>query len=165
MRTGPGRRTTAPSGPSFSSASLEPSNSLVSHLQESHAVFEALRKRHEGGSIYSQMLLLLKLSDMQFEPTTPMSVTVFEMKQLYARIVKMGPIDDDRLLTFLTMHALGEQSRHLPSSVQANINVPGNSSTALFQYIEAEESKLRCRLKRGAVRPGARPPPRLLPHP
>jgi hypothetical protein len=102
------------------------------------------------------MLLLLKLSDMQFEPTTPMRQTVCEMKRLHGRIVKMGRIDDDRLLTFLAMHALGEQSIHLPSSVQAKVNVPGNSSTALFQYIEAEESKLRCRLKQGA---GARPPP------
>lgn len=133
--------------------------SLVSHLQDTHAVFEELRKRHERGSIYSQMLLLLKLSDMQFEPATPMSETVCEMKRLFARIVKMGRIDDDRLLAFLAMHALGEQSRHLPSSIQAKINVPGNSSTALFQYIDAEESKHRYRLKRGAVQPSTHPPP------
>jgi len=134
--------------------------SLVSHLRESHAVFEELRKRHErGSSIYSQMPLLLKLSDMQFGPATPMSETVCEMKRLFARIVKMGRIDDDRLLAFLAMHALGEQSRHLPSSVQAKINAPGNSSMALFQYIEAEESKLRYRLKRGAVRPSTHSPP------
>ena len=135
--------------------------SLVSHLQESHAVFEELRKRHEQGSIYSQMLLLMKLSDIQFEPTTPMRETLGEMKRLYARIVKMGRIDDDRLLTFFAMHALGEQSMLLPFSIQAKINIPGKSSTAIFQYIEAEESKLRCRLKRGTVtvQRGTRPPP------
>ena len=91
---------------------------------------------------------------MQFEPATPMRETVCEVKRLHARI------DDDWLMTFLAMHASGEQSRHVPSSVQAKTNVPGNSSTALFQYIlEAEESKLRCRLKskRGAVRPRCPP--------
>ena len=51
--------------------SLETDYLLVLHLWESHAVFEELRNHHEQGSIYSQMLLLLKLSDMQFEPATP----------------------------------------------------------------------------------------------
>ena len=64
MHTGPGRRTpTAPSGPSVLECISGTEYSLVSHLQESHAGFEAPRKRHEGGSIYSQMLLLLKLSE------------------------------------------------------------------------------------------------------
>jgi len=97
-----------------------------------------------------------KASSIRFDHSTPFSETVAEIDKLHERIVKVGPLDYDGLLTFFLINALGEQ---LSPSVQAKINVPGNSSTALFQYIEAEESKHRYRLKRGAVQPSTHPPP------
>jgi len=47
------------------------------------------------------------------------------------------------------MNALGGQSRHIPPSVQAKINTPGNSSAALLQHLKDEDLKVRSRLKQG----------------
>jgi hypothetical protein len=115
--------------------------SLVSHLHNSHTIFEELRKRHEQGCIFSQILLIQKAFNIRFNRTTPLSNTVADIDELHERIVKMGPLDHDRLLAFSLMNALREQSRHVPPSVQAKINIPGNSSAALLSISRMKTQK------------------------
>jgi len=87
-----------------------------------------------------------KASSIRFDHTTPFSETVAEIDKLHERIVKVGPLDYDGLLTFFLMNALGEQ---LPPSVQAKINIPDNSSAALLQYLKDEDLKIRRRSRQG----------------
>ena len=82
-----------------------------------------------------------KAFNIRFNRTAPLGDTVADIDELHERIVKMEPLDYDRLLAFFLMNALGEQSRHIPPSVQAKINMPGNSSAALLQYLKDEDSK------------------------
>jgi hypothetical protein len=115
---------------------------LVEHLQEPHAIFEELRKRHEQSGLYAQILLLQRLLDIHFSPTTPFSKTIHEIRQLFKRVVKMGGIDGDKLSTFFIITvSLGERARLLPPSLQAMINAPGFSPTALLQQLEDEGSE------------------------
>jgi hypothetical protein len=131
---------------------------LVSHLQEPHAIFEELRKRHEQSGLYAQILLLQRLLDIHFSPTTPFSKTMDEISELFERVVKMGGIDGDKLSTFFIITvSLGERAKLLPPSLQAMINAPGFSPTALLQQLEDEGSEFMRFVNEG-LRPTALDP-------
>lgn len=79
----------------------------VSHLEESHSVFEELRKRHETPGIHIQATLLKKLLGIQYNPNTPFGKTSHELRALSTKIFKMKIFEPDRLKCIVLYNALG----------------------------------------------------------
>ena len=125
----------------FILAYVSPSDlTLVRGLPSSHAMYEALRKRHEKRGPFAQLLLLKKFLDIRFESGIPFERTINELKDLHTRISDMGPVDGDKLLIFGFLHALGSRYVHLQSAIQRESNSPGFDSLTVEALIEAEQN-------------------------
>lgn len=82
-----------------------------------HAVYEALRERHEKRGLYAQVLLVKKTLEIHFDVTKSLDDTVSEIKSLHRCIADMGEINTDKLLMVFLMNALGDQLPHLQSAI------------------------------------------------
>jgi hypothetical protein len=109
--------------------------SLVRDLKTSFEIFTKLRTCHKKLGPFAQILLVKKMLDVKFIEGTPLSQTITEIRDIHRRIVTMGTIDDDHLLTVALLNALGEPFSHLQSAIQTlstpPTSVPLPSSIAL----------------------------------
>jgi hypothetical protein len=103
---------------------------VVSKFDTSHAVFEALRNRHENPGLHAQISLLLKVLDIRYERDIPMEVTTREIRKICDRITKIGPFDNDKLLTFFIIKSLGRHFPQLQASVH-NLTLDPNFSSGV----------------------------------
>jgi hypothetical protein len=121
----------------------------VSHLEESHSVFEELRKRHANPGIHIQATLfkkfLKKLLDIRLNHNTPFSKTVHEIRVLSTKIFKLGVFEPDRFKCIILYNALGEHFKHIQSRIRAIAESPGFSSDTIRSLIEQEDSLIRLR--------------------
>jgi|SRR6266850_1188516 len=116
----------------------------VSHLEESHSVFEELRKRHENPGIHIQAALLKKLLAIQYNPNTPLGKTSHEIRVLSSKIFKMRIFEPDRLRCIVLYNAL-VHFKHIQSTIRAISESPGFSSDTIIRLIEREDSLMRLR--------------------
>jgi transposase InsO family protein len=114
-----------------------------------HAVYEALRERHEKRGLYAQVLLIKKTLEIRFDTTKSLDDTVSEIKSLHRRIADMGEINTDKLLTVFLMNALADQLPHLQSAIQSMSSNPGFCSAHVTQRIHEENELLRHREAQG----------------
>jgi len=108
----------------------------VANLPNSAAVFKALRKRHEDHGTHTQLILIAKALNLRFRPGTSMSQVVDEIDALHARIVAIGPLDDDLLRTVFLINALGKHYPQLQSYIQATSDSPNFSSDTVLRAIQ-----------------------------
>ena len=123
--------------------------SLVRDLKTSFEIFTKLRARHENLGPFAQILLVKKMLDVKFIEGTPLSQTITEIRDIHRRVVTMGTIDDDHLLTVALLNALGEPFSHLQSAIQTLSSAPNFSSTSVIRRIEEEENLMKCRTDGG----------------
>lgn len=119
---------------------------LVSNLSTSHAVFEALQKRHEKQGLHAQMVLIKKAMSIQCKPDVLLCKTADEIQSLYTRISNMGIIDQDRLLTVFLVNSLNEHFDSLQSSVMTTVDDPNFSSSTILRRFSHEDDLTRHRL-------------------
>ena len=123
--------------------------SLVRNLKTSYDIFNALRKRHENLGPFAQILLIKKFLDIRFSNDATLSQTITEIRELHRRIVTMGAINNDHLLTVGLLNALGEPFSHLQSAIQTLSSAPNFDSTSVIRRIEEEENLIKCRTDGG----------------
>jgi len=125
----------------------------VSHIQESHAVFEELRKRHELSPL-EKMGLFQKALDIRFNVNTPLSETIDEIMTIHAKIADIGIMEPDHLKCILLASALLDQPEfhHIRLAITDVEDSPGFSSTTILHLLEREESLQRFRSAFGAVK-------------
>jgi hypothetical protein len=75
-------------------------------LDTAHAVFAALRTHHEKLGLHAQVNLIRKVFDMQFDPNASMDETLHVAQDIHDRIIKMGPLDSDKLLSIILINCL-----------------------------------------------------------
>ena len=80
----------------------------VCSLDNSHDVYKKLRSAHQNQGLYAQIKVINEALGTRFTPGTPLSRTIDQIKRLHSRFIKMGPIDEDKLLMILLFNALGE---------------------------------------------------------
>ena len=73
----------------------------VRRHDNSHTVYETLRGIHEKQGLYAQIKVIKEALNVRFVPRTPLSRTMDQIVKLHARFIKMGPIDEDKLLMIL----------------------------------------------------------------
>ncbi|KAF8486005.1 hypothetical protein DFH94DRAFT_164040 [Russula ochroleuca] len=123
---------------------------LVRNLPNSHEIFEALRKRHKSLEPFAQLALLKKALDVTFDfSTTPVSTTIAQLRDLHRRIIAMGELDGDRLLTIILINSLSDQFGHLLPAIQTISSAPDFSSKSIMRIIEGEAFLIRCRAEQG----------------
>src|ERR1700761_6941343 len=90
---------------------------IISSLDNAHDVYERLRAKHQNQGLYAQIKVINEALGTRFTPGTPLSQTVDQMKRLHSRFIKMGRIDDDKLLTILLFNALRDHYTRLQTSI------------------------------------------------
>lgn len=125
----------------------------VSHLQESHAVFEELRKRHDL-SLLEKFDLFKNALDIRFNVNTPLSETIHEIMTIHAKIVDMGIMEPDHLKCILLASALLDQPEfhHIQVAIMDVEDSPDFSSNTILRLLEREGSLQRFRSAFGAVK-------------
>ena len=139
---------------------ISPSDyNVVSRLKTSHEIWNGLRKRHENLGPYAQVLLIKKALEVKCDFNVPLSKTITELRTLHHRIITMGKLEDDYLLTVLLLNALGDQFAYLQSSIQSMSTSAGFSSESVIRRMEDEEALIQRRVEQGlqpsAVNPSA----------
>ena len=123
---------------------------LVRNLPSSHEIFEALRKRHERLAPFAQVALLNEALNVKFTPGTPFSETKAQLEELNRRILAMGKLEGDRLLTVLLLRSLGFHFSHLLSTLQTMATeLDDFSSKTILKCIEGEAFLIQCRAEQG----------------
>ncbi len=130
---------------------------VVRNLADSHSVYEKLRERHERLGPYVQVLLIKEALEMRHTPGASLSDTINAINCLHTKIVKIGDMDNDKLLTVLLLNALGRHYAHLQSTIHWRLNEPYFSSEDAVRLIEAEES-LQVRQARKGLLPNPSDP-------
>ena len=135
----------------FLQHALSPTDfTLTADRPTGHAMYAALRNRHEKCRPFAQLLLLKEYLDIFFDDETPFDHTCAQIEELHERICNMGPIDDDKLLTFGYLHALGDRYMHLQSTIQIQSTHP-NFDTKSVQLLFDRESCLKRNQKKAAT--------------
>jgi hypothetical protein len=102
------------------------------------AIFKALQSRHER---HAQVCTLIKALNVRFDPAKDLNDTVKELRGLHCTIIRMGPIDDDTLLSVLLINALGVHFPHLQSSIQSMARMTNFSSAVVLQQIQEQQKQ------------------------
>jgi transposase InsO family protein len=110
----------------------------VSGLDTAHAVFAALWTRHEKLGLHAQINLIRKAFDMQFDPNASMDETLRVAQDIHDRIVKMGPLDSDKLLSIILINCLARHFPQLQSEIQGMTNNPTYTSADAVRRIRTE---------------------------
>jgi gag-polypeptide of LTR copia-type len=120
----------------------------VMHYETSFEVFEQLRKRHEKCKRYAQVLFMKQAFDTHFEPNTPLMRTANKLKELHRRILSLGDLGPDTLLSAYIINALGDLFSYLEPDIQALMEEPGYTSDALIRLIKSKEAFLKRQMMR-----------------
>jgi len=110
----------------------------ASPFDTSHAVFEALRTRHEKLGPHAQINLLLKEFSVFYEPSIPMTTTSKQLRNLHERMKKMGKINEDKLFLFVIINALGRHYPQLQSDIHGMTDDPNFDWAAAIRCIDTE---------------------------
>jgi gag-polypeptide of LTR copia-type len=116
--------------------------------ETSSEVFEQLRKRHEKRKRYAQVLLMKQAFDTHFEHNTPMIQTVIKLKGILRRILSIGDLDPDMILTAYIVNALGDLFGYLKPTIRALMEEPDYTPDALIRLIESKEDFLKRQMTR-----------------
>lgn len=115
----------------------------VSHLQESHVVFEELRKRHDLSPL-EQVILFKKALGIRFSVNTPLSETIDEIMTIHAKLAdtNITTMEPDYLKCIFLINALGCQPefRHIDIAIMEAEDSPDFSSSTILRLLEREES-------------------------
>ena len=111
---------------------------IASSLGSAHATFEGLRTRHEKLGLHAQINLLRKALDITYLPGVSMLTTSKEIRNIYDRLIKMGKIEGDQLLTIIIVNALGKYYSPLQSTIHGLTDDAGFTSLVAFKRIETE---------------------------
>jgi hypothetical protein len=106
----------------------------VSHLQDSHTVFKALRIRHEDPGLHTQVALFKKAFDMRYSTDTPLCRTAHELMNLATKIVNMGTLDVDRLICIFLYNAL-EDFKPIQLVIKVMAYLPDFSSKTILRLL------------------------------
>jgi hypothetical protein len=129
----------------------------VSHLQESHAVFEELRKRHDL-SLAEQLILFNKALDIRFSVNTPLSETIDEIMTIHEQLADKGIMPPDLLLCFFLYNALDCQPEfhHINIAIMEAGDSPDFSSSTILRLLEREALLQRLRSATSGAAKGGR---------
>ena len=127
----------------------------VSHLQESHSVFEELRKRHSL-SLLEKLNLFKKGLDIRFNVNTPLRKTINEITIIHDKIADCGIMKPDHLKCIFLVSALGYQPEfdHIAIAIMEAEDSPDFSSNTILRLLEKEEELQLFRSAFGAVKGG-----------
>ena len=104
-------------------------------------IVKALQSRHEQLGQHAQILILGKILNMRFDPAKSLDDTTTELTVLYKRMIRMGPLSNDTLLSVLLINALGDHFPQLQSSIQAMARMPTLSSAVVIQQIHEQQRR------------------------
>ena len=111
----------------------------VSALDNAHDVYESLRSKHQNQGLYAQIKVINEALGTHFTPGTPLSQTIDQMKRLHSRFVKMGRIDDDKLLMILLFNGLGAHYNRLQTSINDMFTNGSTTSADVCNRLLLEE--------------------------
>lgn len=100
------------------------------------AIFKALQSRHKR---HAQVFTIIKALNVHFDPAKDLEDTVKELRGLHDMIIRMGPIDDDTLLSVFLINALGVHFPQLQSSIQSMPRMTNFSSAVVLQQIHEQQ--------------------------
>ena len=115
---------------------------IVSTLDNAHDVYERLRSKHQNQGLYTQIKVINEALGTRFVPGTPLSQTVDQMKRLHSRFIKMGRIDDDKLLTILLFNGLRDHYTRLQTSINDMFTGGTTTSDDVVNRLLLEEQVL-----------------------
>ena len=116
---------------------------IIKAYDDAHQVYEKLRTVHENQGLYSQIKTIKEALATRFVPGTPLSNTIDQIVKLHARFIKMGPIDEDKLLMILLFNALGEHYKPLQTSINDLFIKPGTTSADVRARLILEEQVIQ----------------------
>ena len=125
----------------------------VSDLQESHAVFEELRKCH-ALRLSEKADLFKKALDIRFNINTPLSETIHKIMSIHAKIANMGIMEPDYLKCIFLFSALGYQPEfhRVQIETMSAQDSPDFSSDTIPGLLHQEESLQLMRAAFGSVK-------------
>ena len=116
---------------------------LIKAYDDAHQVYDKLRVVHENQGLYTQIKTIKEALATRFVPGTPLSDTIDQIVKLHARFIKMGPIDEDKLLMILLFNALGEHYKPLQTSINDMFAKPGTTSADVRARLILEEQVIQ----------------------
>jgi transposase InsO family protein len=117
----------------------------VCTLPTAHSVFEALQKTHENQGLHAKLVLLKQAIDTRFQPGVPLDQTMDDIRALHKRIIRMGPIDDDELLSIILINALNGNFESLQSNIMSLSQEANFSSQIVERRLTTEANLIRRR--------------------
>ena len=119
---------------------------LTCELSTAHAMFEALRDRHEKSGPFAQIQLLKQFLEIFFDDDDDQfNHTCAKIEETHKHIMAMGVLDADRLLIFGYIHALRDKLPHIQSTIQIQSESPGFSSRSVKHLLDQEYKLIRKR--------------------
>ena len=86
-----------------------------------HSVYKTLRDSHQNLGPFTKIKVFKEVLSTEFIPNIPLTHTFDEMRKLHGRLIKMGQLGDDELLSMFVLNGL---RNHFPQ-FQTSINCSG----------------------------------------
>ena len=112
---------------------------IVSLQDNAHDVYTTLRTTHHSQGLYAQIKIINKALTTRFANATPIGRTIDHIVRLHSRFIKMGPINDDQLLTILLFNALAGDFAQLQTSINDMFTNPSTNSMDVRKRLLLEE--------------------------
>src|ERR1700761_5747739 len=111
----------------------------VSMQDNAHDVYAILRTTHHSQGLYAQIKIINEALTTRFVNATPIGRTIDHIVKLHSRFVKMGPINDDKLLMILLFNALAGDFSRLQTSINDMFTNPSTNSMDVRKRLLLEE--------------------------
>jgi hypothetical protein len=109
-------------------------------IDNAHDVYKSLRTTHQNQGLYAQIKIINEALATRFVPTIPLSRTIDQIVKLHSRFIKMGPIDEDKLLMILLFNTLGDHFPRLQTSINDMLlNASTSNSADVRSHLLLEE--------------------------
>ena len=116
----------------------------VDHAQgcsTTHTLFMCLQMLHENQGAYAQITLFMKALELCLNYDTPLHNTLAEVHNYHYRIIAMGKIKDNDILTALLLHTMSSpEFIHLQQSMQNLTHLPNFNSEMIAKWIHNKDA-------------------------
>ena len=106
---------------------------------DSHGVYSTLRDSHQNQGPFAKIKLFKEILSTDFVPDIPLTCTFDKIRKLHSRLIKMGRLGDDELLSMFVLNGLRNHFPRLQTSINDMMMNPSNSSTDVRARLLQEE--------------------------
>lgn len=107
----------------------------VALLPTAHDMYNALCERYEKQGLHTQLVLVKKVMDIQYNSDTPLSKMAHELNTLHMQIFNMGPLEPDQVKSMFHINTLGNHYLNLQSHLMSLADNPTFSSQTILKCI------------------------------